>query len=193
MNTNDHSASGRFGSGLELSSVGRFKPVRRLPALFLAALAVGLSLSNGWAISPLTSLDYHIAGTFLLVTPSVLTVPKGIAGSILVSVVAGGSTNNAAVAQLASGAYVQAIIRGPSFPTPQRLVSAPNAPLMLPLLNLVGDYELDNIALVDDEINNAPVRSGNESILAQLWQKRVDLLQSLAAVRYAQVADSGSI
>ena len=149
MNTNDHSASGRFGSGLELSSVGRFKPVRRLPALFLAALAVGLSLSNGWAISPLTSLDYHIAGTFLLVTPSVLTVPKGIAGSILVSVVAGGSTNNAAVAQLASGAYVQAIIRGPSFPTPQRLVSAPNAPLMLPLLNLVGDYELDNIALVD--------------------------------------------
>ena len=51
----------------------------------------------------------------------------------------------------------------------------------------------DNIALVDDEINNAPVRSGNESILAQLWQKRVDLLQSLAAVRYAQVADSGSI
>lgn len=49
----------------------------------------------------------------------------------------------------------------------------------------------DRIALVDYEINSASVRSTNNPDLAQLWKQRVDLLQSLAAVRYAQVADRG--
>jgi hypothetical protein len=99
--------------------------------------------------APLASLDYHIGGTFLQVSPTVLSVPKGVPGSVLVSIVSGGSTNSAAGAQLATGAYVQAIIRGPGFPQPQRIVGAPNAPLLLPPINLVGGYELDSIALVD--------------------------------------------
>ena len=49
----------------------------------------------------------------------------------------------------------------------------------------------DHIALVDDEINNAPAQRGGNAELAELWRKRVALLQSLAAVRYAQVADNG--
>lgn len=48
----------------------------------------------------------------------------------------------------------------------------------------------DRIALVDYEINNTPARSGGAK-LRQLWKQRVDLLQSLAAVRYAQVANTG--
>ncbi len=121
-------------------------------AFYGRALALGASLS--WAVTalcstPIASFDYHISGAFLQVTPTNLSVPKGIAGSVLVSVVAGGSTNNAAVSQVTSGAYVQAILRGPAFSTPQIIVAAPNSPLLLPPINLVGQYELDDIALVD--------------------------------------------
>jgi len=48
----------------------------------------------------------------------------------------------------------------------------------------------DRIALVDYAINNTP--AGSDARLAELWKQRVDLLQSLAAVRYAQVAGSGA-
>ncbi len=99
--------------------------------------------------APIASLDYHIAGTFLQVNPITLSVPTGIAGSVLVSVVAGGSTNGSAVAQLTTGAYVQAVIRGPAFATPQTIVATPNSSLILPVINLAGQYELDNIELVD--------------------------------------------
>ena len=49
----------------------------------------------------------------------------------------------------------------------------------------------DRIALVDYEINSASTRATGSPDLALLWKQRVDLLQSLAAVRYAQVADRG--
>lgn len=49
----------------------------------------------------------------------------------------------------------------------------------------------DRIALVDYEIGSASARGSNNPDLASLWKQRVDLLQSLAAVRYAQVADRG--
>lgn len=119
-------------------------------ALSLLAMASLLCPSQPSAAdTPLTSVEYHITGTSLQVTPAALSVPKGIAGSVLVSIVSGGSTNSAGAAQLANGAYVQATIRGPGFPSPQRIVGAPNAPLVLPPIALDGDYQLDNIALVD--------------------------------------------
>jgi hypothetical protein len=48
----------------------------------------------------------------------------------------------------------------------------------------------DRIALVDYEINHAAIDPDNHGRLPQLWQQRVNLLQSLAAVRYAQVASN---
>lgn len=48
----------------------------------------------------------------------------------------------------------------------------------------------DRIAFVDYEINNTP-RGASDPKLAELWKQRVDLLQSLAAMRYAQVTSSG--
>jgi hypothetical protein len=48
----------------------------------------------------------------------------------------------------------------------------------------------DRIALIDYEINKASVDPRQQNRLSQLWQQRVTLLQSLAAVRYAQVASS---
>ena len=49
----------------------------------------------------------------------------------------------------------------------------------------------DRIAFVDYEINGASARKTGNPDLALLWKQRVDLLQSLAAVRYAQAADRG--
>ena len=49
----------------------------------------------------------------------------------------------------------------------------------------------DRIALVDYAINSASGLDDSDPHMAQLWTQRVDLLQSLAAVRYAQVADAG--
>lgn len=49
----------------------------------------------------------------------------------------------------------------------------------------------DRIALVDYAINNAAGKGGADQRVAELWRQRVDLLQSLAAVRYAQVANQG--
>lgn len=46
----------------------------------------------------------------------------------------------------------------------------------------------DRIALVDYSINDTATRPQATDQLTQLWQQRVDLMQSLAAVRYAQVS-----
>ena len=51
----------------------------------------------------------------------------------------------------------------------------------------------DRIALIDYEIGTASraPETPAGSHVKELWQQRVDLLQSLAAVRYAQTADTG--
>ncbi len=46
----------------------------------------------------------------------------------------------------------------------------------------------DRIALVDYAINSTAVRPQAGAQLTQLWQQRVDLMQSLVAVRYAQAS-----
>lgn len=46
----------------------------------------------------------------------------------------------------------------------------------------------DRIALVDYAINSTATRPQATDQLTQLWQQRVDLMQSLAAVRYAQIS-----
>jgi len=49
----------------------------------------------------------------------------------------------------------------------------------------------DRIAMVDYEINSTAAQPHNEAELTKLWQQRVDLLKSLAAVRYVQITSSG--
>src|SRR5262245_44701683 len=84
-------------------------------------------------------VEYRIEGVALNVTPATLSVPKSIAGSILPALSLPGGY---------PGAYVEATLRGPSFPA-RRLVGLPNEALLLPPLYLVGDYQLDGIRLVD--------------------------------------------
>jgi len=106
----------------------------KLLGLLLALLLVG----PAFAQEPLTTLNYRINGAQLLVSPERLSVPKGLPGSLGLSV----------PPQLAAGAYVEATLRGPSFPA-RRLIGTPNEPLLLPPLNLVGDYQVDDIKLLD--------------------------------------------
>lgn len=144
---------------------------RKSFALVLMACVLALLGAEVFADTPLASVEYHITGTALQVTPSVLSVPKGIPGSVLVSIVSGGSTNTPASAQLASGAYVQAVIRGPGFPTPQRLIGAPNAPLMLPPISLGGDYQLDSIALIDSATGATRLEGSPSSVPVHVFDQ----------------------
>ena len=70
-----------------------------LLALMLAGLPDLISAA------PLTTLEYRITGSSLAVAPTVLSVPKGIAGSVAVQF-----TGDPALAQ---GAFVSATLRGP--------------------------------------------------------------------------------
>ena len=112
----------------------------RPSALLLGAVLLSWSFAS--AQTPLATLEYEVTGQQLQVTPAALAIPKGIPGSFLASVRTGGGESEA------SGAFIEATLRGPSFPA-RRIVGAPNEPILLPPLNLVGDYSLDNIRLVD--------------------------------------------
>ena len=114
------------------------------PAVWTACAALALLVPAARGAEPLTTLTYRINGTGLQVSPAVVSVPKGIAGSVSVTLTGGDATQ-----ALAEGAYVEAFLRGPGFPEPRRIVGAVNQPMLLPPLNLVGDYQLDSIRLVE--------------------------------------------
>ena len=117
--------------------------------LFVVAFGgMNKPVAQSEATTPLVTLQYQIVGTQLKVSPAMVSVPKGVPGSVLVQITFGDGTTNATTAQMGDGAYVEATLRGPSFDA-RRLVGAPNSALLLPPLNLVGDYQLDNIRLVD--------------------------------------------
>src|SRR5690348_124680 len=88
-----------------------------LRAVVLACAVQMLSHKGGAA--PLTTLQYHIAGSALQVTPPVLSVPKGIAGSVLVQMTG--------TAEPPRDVFVEATLRGPAFPARQ-LVGQVNTP-----------------------------------------------------------------
>jgi len=115
-----------------------------LSQVFLVVAMLGSVKGEDSNAEPLTTLEYRVNGTGLQVSPAAVAVPKGIAGSVLVSLTGGEATQ-----ALADGAYVEAFLRGPGFPEPRRMVSQVNQPMLFPSLNLVGDYQLTGIRLVD--------------------------------------------
>ena len=56
-------------------------------------------------------------------------------------------------------------MRGPGIPEPRRIVSPVNQPLLFPPLNLVGDYQLDSIRLVDGTMTGDTLMEGSPSIV----------------------------
>ncbi|PYM10793.1 MAG: hypothetical protein DME18_15615 [Verrucomicrobia bacterium] len=119
---------------------------------------------------PLTTLRYEIIGTQLKISPAMVSVPKGVPGSVLVQIAFGDGTTNATTAQLGEGAYVEATLRGPSFDA-RRLVGSPNSALLLPPLNLVGDYQLDNIRLVDSTTGAVRMEGSPSSVPVHVFDQ----------------------
>src|SRR6476660_9574867 len=105
----------------------------------LLLLVMMASVQPVGVAATLTTLEYKIFDTQLKVSPPSLSVPKGVPGSVQIDLTGTTGPENS---------YVEAILRGPSFPA-RRVVGQANAPLLLPPLPLVGDYELDGIRLVD--------------------------------------------
>jgi hypothetical protein len=159
-----------------------FAPVKRVccfvPSLILVAVFALLPVetcSRAQDGSPLTTLEYRVNGTGLQVTPAAVAVPKGIAGSVLVTLTGGDATQ-----ALAQGAYVEAFLRGPGLPEPRRIIAPVNQPLLFPPFNLVGDYQLDSIRLVDamtGEVrmegtpNIVPVRVFDEVLISRVTSR----------------------
>jgi len=147
--------------------------IPRHPLALLACVLAGLfaPVAPGAAQS-LTTLEYTVTGQVMEVTPSSLSVPKGIAGSVGISI----------PGEVPSGAFVEAVLRGPSFPA-RRLVGAPNTPLLLPTLNLAGDYSLDAIRLVsaggetllEGTPNSVPVRVFDELLVSRVTSRPLSL------------------
>ncbi|HYG34248.1 MAG TPA: hypothetical protein VEC99_05665, partial [Clostridia bacterium] len=128
-----------------------WRQIRLLPLVIRSCFALVLSFTcqaPAAEAQPLHTLQYRIAGTQLQVSPVAVSVPKGIAGSVMAQLVNGdGSTNNVDLS-IGTGAYVEAVLRGPSFPA-RRLLGKPGEAIMLPAINLTGDYQIDGIRLVD--------------------------------------------
>ena len=113
------------------------KPKRFVWPFLLAALFsfAGVGIRHQCIGAVLTTLEYRIGGVELRVTPAVLSVPKGIAGSVFVELM--GRTS-----AVPAGAFIEATFRGPSFPA-RRVIGQINAPLLLPLL---GNHKLDGLS-----------------------------------------------
>ncbi len=136
---------------------------------YLVACWIGAVPSSA---QPLTTLNYTVSGQVMQVTPAALSVPKGIPGSIGVTI----------PGEVPSGAFVEATLRGPSFPA-RRLVGEVNKPLVLPPLNLVGDYSLDGIRLVsasgetlfEGAPSTVPVRVFDEVLVSRVTSRPLTL------------------
>src|SRR5690348_8356365 len=123
-----------------IAATPSFLPVTKALRAVALVCAILLISHDAQANGPLVTVQYHVVGSVLQVTPPVLSVPKGIAGSVLVQMT--GTT------EPPTNVFVQASLRGPAFPARQ-LIGQVNTPLLLPAIPLVGDYELDDIKLVD--------------------------------------------
>jgi hypothetical protein len=145
-----------------------------------AAEASSKSARRRWLPAAGVSLVASVAVAVFLINARLL-VP---AASVPAAVTAPVSSAPPSVGQLmAESQYLEHAVLNMNDSADRMVVSAGAA-------STIAALE-DRIALVDYEINNTPVRGGSDPKLAQLWKQRVDLLQSLAAMRYAQVTSSG--
>lgn len=164
--------------------------IHLLPVTAALVGALLLAASPSSAV-PLTTLKYHIVGVELRVSPVAVSVPKGIAGSVLVELVGGGAANSAAAA-LGQGAYVEAVLHGPSFDA-RRVVGPVNGALVLPPLNLVGDYQLDNIRLVDAVTGAVRLEGTPASVPVRVFDEVLVSRVTSRPLTYDEVREKGIV
>ena len=122
-------------------------------------------------------------------------LPKGTPGSVLVELT--GGTNTAAANNFAASAYLEATLRGPSFPA-RKIDGRANEPLLLPAIPFVGDYQLDQIRLVAGTScqtligatpSSVPVRVFDEVLVSCVTSAQVRCLARMTTMNLE--ADSG--
>lgn len=134
-----------------------------------------------WFAAAGVALVASVAAAVVLVNPALRSAAVPAAATTTVAGTAGAPTD---IGRLqAQSRYLERAVFDLNGNTEGMPMSADSA-------SMVAALE-DRIALVDYEINNASTRKTGNSDLTLLWKQRVDLLQSLATVRYAQVVDRG--
>lgn len=146
--------------------------------IVVAAEASGKSARRRWLPAAGVSLVASVAAAVFLINAR-MTVP---AAAPAATTTPGNSAPPSVGQLMAESQYLEHAVLNMNDSADRMVVSAGTA-------STIAALE-DRIALVDYEINNTP-RGASDPKLAGLWKQRVDLLQSLAAMRYAQVTSSG--
>jgi len=114
------------------------------------ALLLGLASASSAQAQPLTTFQHHVVGARVRALPEELFVPKNIPGSLAVGFMDAEGAPHPDAVKLGKGLHVEAVLRGPAFPA-YRLLGLPGEPLMLPPIALAGEYQIDDIRVVDTE------------------------------------------
>ncbi|MGV3772681.1 MAG: carboxypeptidase regulatory-like domain-containing protein, partial [Verrucomicrobiales bacterium] len=141
---------------------------------------------------PLATLRYQIVGIQLKPTPAMVTVPKGVPGSIAVQLVNGDGTPVAYDPMLSSNAIVEATLRGPSFQA-RRIIGQLGEPLMLPPLNLSGDYQLDGIKLVDAATGETRLEATPSSVPVRIFDEVLISKVTSRPLSMQEITDKGIV
>jgi hypothetical protein len=170
----------------ELTTIIRRRPISSVfVALSLATFAVAPSFADTLAV-----FEHHIVGARLRASPSPVFVPKGIPGSILVELTTADGRPHPEAAALAHGKHIEGVLRGPGFPA-QRFLGLPNEPIGLPVFALAGDYQIDELRLVDTNTSETRAMADPSSIEVHVFP---DLLVSQVVSRpltYDEIKDRG--
>ena len=86
---------------MNLNSLFNVKIHIRLPAVLGCVMAVMFARSA----DPLTTLNYKIVGSYLKVSPAAVSVPKGIAGSVMVEMANADGSAKQLDGSITQGAY----------------------------------------------------------------------------------------
>ena len=145
----------------------RTRPTSSLEVCRILLGIAAILLARDAVAEPLVSLEHHVVGARLRVSPEELFVPKTIPGSLMVEVVSA-SGSRAGLGGAARGTHVEAVLRGPSFPA-YRLLGLPNEPLMLPPLALPGDYQIDDLRLVNTETGETTMMGSPSRVAVRVF------------------------
>jgi hypothetical protein len=110
----------------------------------------------------LPTLEYRLTGLALEVSPSALTVPRGVATQVNTSVYGAEA--------LPADAAVRATLRGPSFPGTIEITATPGEPILLSPLSQSGTHFLEDIRLDVDP---------NLSLMANPPEVNINVLEEL--------------
>ena len=143
----------RNSTYIGVSRIALWRNRFRLAAVCMAVVALCGNPSSIWAQSqPIVQLDYLVNGQTFEVSPSALTIPKGIATEI-----------NANTRGDIEGRIV-ASLRGPSVQGTQEIVAATGESIQLPAFSQPGLHFLENIRLVIDENTVIPATPSTVTI-----------------------------